>query len=144
MVREGGLGAIYKGAPVTCLKQGGNQAARFAIFEGLKGMLGADKRPLAAYETTLAGAAAGAASVYATQPFDVVKSRMQGLDSAQYKNTLDCAKQVIANDGPLAMWKGTTPRLGRVMCSSAIIFTSYELFMTQILAVFPDQQRTSM
>ena len=42
----------------------------------------------------LFGGIAGAASVLGNTPLDVVKTRMQSLDAARYKNTLDCAKSV--------------------------------------------------
>jgi solute carrier family 25 citrate transporter 1 len=38
------------------------------------------------------GGIAGAASVLGNTPLDVVKTRMQSLDAAKYKNTWDCAK----------------------------------------------------
>ena len=40
------------------------------------------------------GGIAGAASVLGNTPLDVVKTRMQSLDAARYKNTFDCAKYV--------------------------------------------------
>lgn len=48
------------------------------------------------------GALAGAASVYGNTPVDVVKTRMQGLEAAKYKNTLDCALQIWRHEGPRA------------------------------------------
>ena len=43
----------------------------------------------------LFGGIAGAASVIGNTPLDVVKTRMQSLDAARYKNTFDCAKLVV-------------------------------------------------
>lgn len=47
---------------------------------------------------------------------------MQGLEAKNYTGTLNCFTSVVKNDGVLALWKGTTPRLGRVMFSGGIIF----------------------
>ncbi len=55
----------------------------------------------------LAGGLAGAASVYANTPVDVVKTKMQGLDASKYKGSLDCAKQIVAQDGFKGLYKGT-------------------------------------
>lgn len=74
-------------------------------------------------------------SVYATMPFDVIKTKMQGLQSKQYSGTLDCLRKTVKADGILGLWKGTTPRLGRVCFSSSIIFASYEQVM-RVLNVF--------
>lgn len=109
------------------MKQGGNQAVRFTVYENIKDlMLGGKKRDFKMWESVVAGGTAGAISVYATMPFDVVKTKMQGLNSKNYKGTLDCLTKTIKNDGVLSLWKGTIPRLSRVFCSSSIIFTSVE------------------
>lgn len=50
----------------------------------------------------LFGAVAGAASVFGNTPIDVVKTRMQGLEAAKYKGTVDCFVKVWTNEGPLA------------------------------------------
>lgn len=52
--------------------------------------------------TGLFGIIAGAASVFGNTPVDVVKTRMQGLESKKYKNTFDCAFQIAKNEGFLA------------------------------------------
>ncbi len=41
--------------------------------------------------------------------FFLVRS-MQGLEAHKYKNTYDCAKQIMVNEGPRAFYKGTIPR----------------------------------
>ncbi|KAG2459383.1 TXTP protein, partial [Polypterus senegalus] len=76
--------------------------------------------------TGVFGATAGAASVFGNTPLDVIKTRMQGLEAYRYKNTLDCAYQILRNEGPLAFYKGTVPRLGRVCLDVAIVFVIYE------------------
>jgi len=38
----------------------------------------------------IAGGMAGAASVFANTPVDVIKTKMQGLDSHKYKGSFDC------------------------------------------------------
>lgn len=75
------------------------------------------------------GAFAGACSVFGNTPLDVVKTRMQGLEAAKYKNTVDCFKQIWVNEGPAAFYKGTVPRLGRVCLDVAITFMIYDSFM---------------
>lgn len=139
MVREEGVGAVYKGLAPTMMKQGANQATRFTVFTNLKALLqDGDEQPLHPTVNFACGMVAGAISVYATMPFDVVKTQMQGLEAAKYKSSLDCGMTILREGGVLALWKGTTPRLGRVMFSGGIIFAAYEEIMAHILAVFPD------
>ncbi|NXU84195.1 TXTP protein, partial [Xiphorhynchus elegans] len=76
--------------------------------------------------TGVFGALAGAASVFGNTPLDVVKTRMQGLEAHKYKNTWDCAYQIMKHEGPLAFYKGTVPRLGRVCLDVAIVFIIYD------------------
>jgi solute carrier family 25 citrate transporter 1 len=59
-------------------------------------------------------------------PFDVVKTRMQGTKASQYKSTLDCFQQILRNEGARALYAGVVPRLGRVVPGQGIIFMSFE------------------
>lgn len=59
------------------------------------------------------------------QGIDVVKSRMQGLDSAQYSSSLQCARDMLKNEGISAFYKGMAPRLARVTCEVAITMSLY-------------------
>lgn len=49
----------------------------------------------------------------------VVKTRMQSLRAKQeYRNALHCAYRIATEEGVLRFWKGTVPRLGRLIVSS--------------------------
>jgi len=137
--KEEGIGGFYKGLVPTMLKQGCNQACRFFVFNTLKAsLLAGQKRELKPYESMAIGGVAGILSVYATMPFDVVKTRMQGLEASQYKNSLHCGYVIVRDEGILALWKGTIPRLSRVMFSSGLIFTFFEQTMRILNRYFPD------
>ena len=62
---------------------------------------------------------------------------MQGLESARYKNTFDCARQILVNEGPRAFYKGTIPRMSRVCLDVAITFMIYDSFMELFHKVWP-------
>ena len=107
IVREYGIGGVYKGVTATIIKQGSNQAIRFYVMESLKSEYreykGLDQNAsVPVLITGFFGLIAGAASVYGNTPVDVVKTRMQGLEASKYKNTLDCAVQIMKNEGPKA------------------------------------------
>ncbi|XP_036611746.1 uncharacterized protein LOC118847404 [Trichosurus vulpecula] len=78
------------------------------------------------FVTAVFGIVAGAASVFGNTPVDVVKTRMQSLEAHKYKNTLDCVSQIYKNEGIMAFYKGTIPRLGRVCLDVAVVFVLYE------------------
>ena len=62
---------------------------------------------------------------------------MQGLDASRYKNTLDCARQIMVNEGPKAFYKGTVPRMSRVCLDVAITFMIYDSFMDLFAKIWP-------
>lgn len=123
-----GFNGIYRGVFPTILKQGSNQGVRFLVYEDVK------KYTARAFNTTeshpvvsfFAGGIAGAASVFANTPVDVVKTNMQGLEAAKYKNGMDCFIQIAKTEGVRGLYKGTVARLGRVVLDVAITFTLYE------------------
>lgn len=69
---------------------------------------------------------AGAVSVFVNNPIDVTKTKMQGLESKQYKNSFHCAKTILMTQGPMFFYRGVTPRLVRVCGDVAIQMTLYE------------------
>lgn len=55
-----------------------------------------------------AGLCSGWAQVIIMQPFDIIKIRLQTQDllSPKYSGVLDCLKKIVAEEGPLALYKG--------------------------------------
>lgn len=131
IVKTEGIRGTYQGLTATIVKQGSNQAIRFFVYNNLKSYLqdGDSSKDIGALWTFAIGAAAGAASVFGNTPVDVIKTRMQGLDRHRYRNTMDCILQTWKQEGPKAFYKGTVPRLGRVVFDVAFVFTIYEQVM---------------
>lgn len=69
------------------------------------------------------GAAAGIITVYATQPFDTIKTRSQ---AAKGTTTLGAVTEVWRTGGLKSFWSGSSMRLGRLVLSGGIVFTVYE------------------
>lgn len=65
-------------------------------------------------------------------PFDVVKTRMQGTKASKYAGTLDCFKQILTTEGVGAFYAGVVPRLGRVVPGQGIIFMSFEAIQSTL------------
>ncbi|KAK3116991.1 hypothetical protein LTR53_002073 [Teratosphaeriaceae sp. CCFEE 6253] len=126
--REGILG-LWKGlGPVVC-KQGTNSVVRFAAFGAIQDRLNAALEIQKAMGTTgvtfAAGAASGVVTVYASMPFDNIKTRMQCVGSTE-RSMLSCARGMLVDEGVRVFWKATTPRLVRLTLSSSITFTAYD------------------
>ncbi|BES91447.1 Tricarboxylate transport protein [Nesidiocoris tenuis] len=139
IINEQGFRGVYQGLTATILKQGSNQAIRFYVMETLKDKYrgGDSQKNVPKYVVGAFGAIAGAASVYGNTPIDVVKTRMQGLEAHKYKGTLDCFIQIWKQEGVLAFYKGTVPRLSRVCLDVAITFMIYDSFIDLFNKVWP-------
>jgi len=142
IIRTEGLRGTYQGLTATMLKQGSNQAIRFFVMETLKENYRKYTKkgpndPVPILVTGLFGLTAGAASVFGNTPLDVIKTRMQSLEAAKYKNTWDCAIRIMRHEGPLAFYKGTVPRLGRVCADVAITFMIYDKFIESFGRLWP-------
>lgn len=69
-------------------------------------------------------------------PFDVVKTRLQGTQASKYSGTIDCFKSILANEGIGAFYAGVVPRLGRVVPGQGIIFMSFETIQSTLESNF--------
>ncbi|TVY73288.1 Calcium-binding mitochondrial carrier protein Aralar1, partial [Lachnellula suecica] len=86
------------------------------------------------------GSLAGAFGAFMVYPIDLVKTRMQNQRSSRvgemmYKNSLDCAKKVIRNEGFTGLYSGVLPQLVGVAPEKAIKLTVNDL----VRAHFSDQ-----
>eukprot|EP01134_Creolimax_fragrantissima_P005243 CFRG5243T1 len=78
-----------------------------------------------------AGSLGGMAGITVGQPFEVLKTRMQARRSP-YKNSLQCLKMTVREEGVRALWKGLGPPLSGVALYQAICFASYEATKTAL------------
>lgn len=134
LLKENGIGALYRGVVPVTLRQASNQFVRLGSYNAMRTMLverKADpKAPLSAAETFAIGSVAGIITVYTTMPIDTLKTRMQSVDArTEYKNSIDCLVKTVRNEGVKTLWKGSTARLGRLILSGGIVFTIYEKVM---------------
>lgn len=128
-----GVGGVYQGGVATALKQGSNQGLRFMWFNEYKRIVTNDgEKRLTPIMGLFGGMSAGCFSTLGNNPFDVVKTRMQGTNASKYANTLDCFKQILTNEGMGAFYAGVAPRLGRVVPGQGIIFMSFESIVAQL------------
>eukprot|EP00903_Cladosiphon_okamuranus_P008016 g7733.t1 len=142
ILKTEGPAGLYQGVWATIAKQGSNQGLRFMWFNKYKGFMSNDgARPLTDLENLFGGMSAGCFSTLGNNPFDVVKTRMQGVDAAKYKNTADCFRQIIAGEGVKGLYKGVVPRLGRVIPGQGIIFMSYERIQTFVARIVEGPKR---
>jgi len=132
-----GLKGFYKGLSATILKQASNQGLRFLWFNEYKKIVTNDgKKKMTPFLSLLGGMTAGIFSTLGNNPFDVVKTRMQGYDAKKYNSTLDCFLKILKLEGPKAMYKGCLARMGRVVPGQGIIFMSVEIIENELNSKF--------
>lgn len=129
MLRQNGVLAFWRGlSPVLC-KQGTNSAVRFSTFGAFKDILNkwdfARAYASQSFLTFSAGAGSGVVTVYASMPFDNIKTVLQ-TQTAGRGSMIACARDMLAKEGVRVFWKATTPRLVRLTFSSSITFTVYD------------------
>lgn len=174
IVREEGIGALYKGVVPTMLRQGCNQAVNFTAYSAIKKKVmeyqGTDQ--LQHWQSLVIGGLSGGMGplgkllvlclmlvvvvvVAATHcfyfhlcvwlcvcatvnnPLDVVKTRLQKQivhpgKAPKYTGLLQACVVIAKEEGILALWKGITPRLLRIMPGQAITFMTYEAVSAQL------------
>jgi solute carrier family 25 citrate transporter 1 len=125
IVREQGVSGLYRGLLSTTLKQSATSAVRMGAYNFLKTQYAVQTghAPQSAYSTFGMGAIAGVITVYATQPFDTIKTRSQSSQGEKFSNA---ARSVWQDSGIRGYWKGSSMRLGRLVLSGGIVFTVYE------------------
>lgn len=142
--REQGLRGFFKGFVPTTARQAANSAVRFSAYTSLKQAAQSYTSPgekLGTLSTFALGGVAGTITVYATQPIDTVKTRMQSIDAkGMYKNSLDCGMKIIRNEGFFQLWSGAVPRLGRLVFSGGIVFAMYEKTIELFDQLDPDKK----
>ncbi|KAE8146984.1 mitochondrial carrier domain-containing protein [Aspergillus avenaceus] len=129
VLRTEGVSGLYQGTLPVTLKQSSNAMVRFTSYNFFLNQLRAlpASHAQGGWITVISGALAGVVTVYATMPFDTIKTRLQAVGArTRYRNSVDCLRSVLTTEGVLALWKGTTPRLARLSISGAISFAIYE------------------
>ncbi|XDT38990.1 Mitochondrial carrier protein [Nakaseomyces glabratus] len=126
LYRQHGLRAYFKGTMPTLMRQVGNSVVRFTTFTMLK-QFAPKEYQNNEYFATLLGLISSCAVVGATQPLDVIKTRMQAKDSVLlYRNSINCAYRIFVEEGFAMLWKGWLPRLMKVGLSGSVSFGIYQ------------------
>jgi solute carrier family 25 (mitochondrial citrate transporter), member 1 len=139
VVREEGFSALYKGLVPTMLRQGLNQAVNFTAYNAAKSWLLAwqNTKELAPWQALVLGGISGGMGPLVNNPLDVVKTRLQKQvvlpgKTPKYTGLIQACALIAKEEGVLALWKGITPRLLRIMPGQAITFMTYEAVSKQL------------
>ena len=135
VLKEEGIGAIYRGVSLTALRQGTNQAVNFSAYTEFKALLqriqpAYNDAELPSYQTMFIGLVSGAMGPLSNAPIDTIKTRLQRTPAEPGETALSrimtIARMMFKQEGFHAFYKGITPRVMRVAPGQAVTFTVYE------------------
>ena len=135
VIKEEGIGAMYRGVSLTALRQGTNQAVNFSAYTEFKSFLQSHQpayhdKELPSYQTMFIGLVSGAMGPLSNAPIDTIKTRLQKTPGQPGETAISRVKAIASDmfkqEGFHAFYKGITPRIMRVAPGQAVTFTVYE------------------
>ena len=135
VVKEEGIGALYRGVSLTALRQGTNQAVNFSAYTELKALLQKwqpeyTNKEIPSYQTMVIGLVSGAMGPLSNAPIDTIKTRLQKTPGEPGQTAISriamIARDMFKREGFRAFYMGITPRIMRVAPGQAVTFTVYE------------------
>ncbi|KAJ7316013.1 hypothetical protein JRQ81_002175 [Phrynocephalus forsythii] len=137
-----GLRSFYRGLSPTIIAVVPYAGFQFSFYSLLKKlynwMVPTEEMKTGNIKNFVCGSGAGVLSKTLTYPFDLFKKRLQvgGFEQARaafgqvrtYTSFVDCARQVVQEEGPRGLFKGLSPSLLKAAFSTGFTFFWYELF----------------
>lgn len=127
--RVGGISNTFRGFYATMLRDCTASFFYFSTYEFLRFHLNPKDGSSPGVLTTLfAGGMAGIMNWAGCLPIDTLKSRFQVAPVGKYKHGIrSVLREVLANEGPAALWRGATPIFLRAFPANAACFLGIEL-----------------
>ncbi|XP_023161528.2 mitochondrial magnesium exporter 1 [Drosophila hydei] len=129
LYRQGGMRSLFKGT-CACVLRDSPTGIYFVVYEGLQDLARqhATSGSITPTSTIFSGGMAGIAFWSLAVPFDVLKSRLQSAPEGRYQHGIRSVfKELMAREGPKALYRGALPILIRAFPSTAAVFIGVEL-----------------
>jgi len=133
IIREEGVGTLYRGVSLTALRQATNQGANFTVYQEIKKFahrMQPELSELPSYQHMIIGLISGATGPFSNAPIDTIKTRLQKATAVPGKTAFQritaIASDMWKQEGVRSFYKGITPRVLRVAPGQAIVFAVYE------------------
>ncbi|MQM06191.1 hypothetical protein Taro_039014 [Colocasia esculenta] len=132
MVRSEGVGNLWRGSSMTVNRAMIVTASQLAIYDQAKEAIlesGAMTDGLGTH--VAASFAAGIVAALASNPVDVIKTRVMNMKvepgaAVPYSGALDCALKTVRAEGPMALYKGFVPTVCRQGPFTVVLFVTLE------------------
>jgi solute carrier family 25 oxoglutarate transporter 11 len=132
MANEEGVGSLWRGSSLTVNRAMIVTASQLASYDQFKETIlgnGWMKDGLGTH--VAASFAAGFVAAVASNPVDVIKTRVMNMkveagETPPYNGALDCALKTVKAEGPLALYKGFIPTISRQGPFTVVLFVTLE------------------
>ncbi|KAK2374187.1 mitochondrial uncoupling protein [Trifolium repens] len=132
MAKQEGVTSLWRGSSLTVNRAMLVTASQLASYDQFKEMIlekGVMKDGLGTHVT--ASFAAGFVAAVASNPVDVIKTRVMNMKveagkEPPYAGALDCAMKTVRAEGPLALYKGFIPTISRQGPFTVVLFVTLE------------------
>ncbi|KAK7407206.1 hypothetical protein VNO78_08923 [Psophocarpus tetragonolobus] len=140
MAKQEGVTSLWRGSSLTVNRAMLVTASQLASYDQFKEMIlekGVMRDGLGTHVT--ASFAAGFVAAVASNPVDVIKTRVMNMKvepgaAPPYAGALDCALKTIRAEGPMALYKGFVPTISRQGPFTVVLFVTLE----QVRKLFKD------
>ena len=133
MARDEGVRSLWRGSSLTVNRAMIVTASQLATYDQAKEAILARRGPGADGLATHVAASftAGIVAAAASNPVDVVKTRMMNMKVAPgapppYAGAVDCALKTVRSEGPMALYKGFIPTVMRQGPFTVVLFVTLE------------------
>ncbi|XP_017270463.1 solute carrier family 25 member 55b isoform X1 [Kryptolebias marmoratus] len=112
LLRTSGVAGLYKGLGATLMRDIPFSVVYFPLFAHLHqlGRHSSEDPSVPFYWSFMSGCLAGSVAAVAVSPCDVVKTRVQslkkGANEETYNGVVDCVRNILRKEGPMAFLKG--------------------------------------
>ncbi|CAM0876623.1 unnamed protein product [Alopecurus aequalis] len=138
MTRDQGVRSLWRGASLTVNRAMIVTASQLATYDQAKEAILARRGAAADGLGTHVAAsfAAGIVAAAASNPVDVVKTRVMNMKGSPppYAGAMDCALKTVRSEGVMALYKGFIPTVSRQGPFTVVLFVTLE----QVRKVFKD------
>lgn len=132
MARQEGVASLWRGSSLTVNRAMLVTASQLASYDQIKETIlakGLMKDGLGTHVT--ASFAAGFVAAVASNPVDVIKTRVMNMKVEEgreppYRGAVDCAVKTVRAEGPMALYKGFIPTISRQGPFTVVLFVTLE------------------
>ncbi|KAJ9159176.1 hypothetical protein P3X46_024698 [Hevea brasiliensis] len=132
MSKQEGIGSLWCGSGLTVNRAMIVTASQLASYDQIKEMIlekGVMSDGIGTHVT--ASFAAGFVAAVASNPIDVIKTRVMNMKvetgaEPPYKGALDCAMKTVRAEGAMALYKGFIPTISRQGPFTVVLFVTLE------------------